>query len=343
MKRIILLTAVLLIAVIGTGCSSKSNVNKSTSTTPQNKSALHTMYVVGDIKDFDDKLAPLAKDIVKSDPNASWWLLGDSGYGEGKEVTDNYEEIAAVIPYESLHMVYGDHDYGTQNPKNFTEQNLENIGASRILNAQENFVYAVDSQKNLQEVLTPTDQSSEKLAWTITGTNDICVETAKIENTGCNNKRYDLFKSSLKENKKVSDCSIAMWHHPIYGVMKDGGNDQVGSSQYGTPLFESSIENGVDIVLNGDHHHFLATKNIDENGKLVSGNSTNAFTREFIVGTGGAPISADNKTPKLDKNAVDSDIRNQIGVLKIVLFEGRAELSFITVKGTQYSTEVTCK
>lgn len=337
--------AAILLAVVLACVACANNPTSSSSTTtsqPPVAKPLLTMYSVGDIDHFDDRLATLAKSIVKDDPTGTWWLLGDAGYGTRSDVTKNYKEIAAVIPRSQTHMIFGDHDYGTQEPTQFTLDNLDATGAHDILGAKDQFDYTIDKAGTLKELKQSESKFARNIEWTIEGINDICVETGTIRNVDCYPSRFETYKKTLESNNALSRCSIAMWHHPTFGVLKNGGSDQVGSEQYGVPLFTNAIDNGVDIILNGDHHHFLSTKNIDKSGHLVAKNSKTPFTREFIVGTGGAPASSNNNTPKLKTNAIDSDIQGKIGVLKLELYHDRAHVSFITTDSVLYTTDINC-
>lgn len=346
MKIFRYLAITLIATILLSACSADEKQSSPTSTTATSvvngEKPLHTMYVVGDIDSFNNRLAPLAKQIVKNDPTGTWWILGDAGYGDEQSVTSNYKAIAEVIPAKQLHVIYGDHDYGTQDPTQFKSENKISTGAESILGAQDSFSYLLDNSGALKQTDSDTSKLLQDISWAIAGTNDICVETGNDPGTDCNPDRLTEFDKALSDNSKLSKCSIAMWHHPVFGIIKDGGNDQKAAAEYGTPLFESAINNDVDIVLNGDHHEFVATKNIDIDGKFVADGSSALFTREFIVGTGGAPLSADAKTPRLMPNAIDSEIRNDIGALKIDLYKGKAELKFLTVKGTKYSTSIDC-
>lgn len=330
------LVCVLLISLaVTTACNSRNIADPNKVKTEKDANVLHTMLVVGDIEDYNNDLKSLAELLLKENPQASFWIMGDAGYGDSESVAKNYDEIAASIPKEKLHMLVGDHDYGTQNEKKFTNKNLINTGSSKTLNSEDEFVYTI----NAMGTLNKKDIDSKDVAWTISGTNDICVEIKDDKNSQCDNSRIEKFNNELAKNNELSSCSVAMWHHPIYGVLKNGGSDHANSETYGKPLFASSINNGVDMVLNGDHHQFLATKPIDIDGKSSKSEKT---LREFIVGSGGAPLSKNNYTPKLKKGAIDADIRNEIGILEIKLFKGSAKLNFFTSDGSKYKTTINC-
>ncbi|MFN8015694.1 MAG: hypothetical protein U0R17_03685 [Acidimicrobiia bacterium] len=334
-KRLIFFLLLCIITL--TACSNTSTKkNSSTTSAPALiSSPIKTIYAVGDIDSFDNNLKAIAEKEIRSNPDSLWLLLGDSGYGNSEQVNQNYKEIIKTIPQNNIRMIYGDHDYGTQDPKDFTESNKLKTGAESLLNAQDNLALGLDDTGKLSKL-----DSSKKYLWTIIGTNDICVEIPDNFLDNCNTKNNSTFIQNLKAAKNSSACTIAAWHHPIYAVLKNGGADQVNSQKYGTELYEQSISYGVDIVLNADHHQFLATKQINVEGKLAEPNEKS--TREFIVGTGGAPVSTDNLIPKLPKNAIDSDLRKIIGVLKIDLYKNKAMLSFISEQKIEYTTSISC-
>lgn len=342
MKKItvVLLTFAIILLIASCADSDNKTVETVPTSSPISK-PLHTMYAVGDIKDFNENLRPLAEKLVDQDPNASWWILGDAGYGEGAEVTGNYEQIVQVLDENViLNSIIGDHDYGTQDPTKFTTENRVATGSEKLLNAKQNFSFGISNSGELIE--TKSAQKASKLSWSLVGSNDICVETGPDLQTECNEKLFEDFKNNIVSSSKRTTCSIAMYHHPVFAVIKDGGNDQEFSEIYGTPYWETAVSNGVDIVLNADHHQFVATKKIGINGKLHLDEMSTPFTRQFIVGTGGAPLSSDRQTPKLAVDAIDKDIRNQVGVLKIDLYSSKAKLSFVTLDGTLYTSQVDC-
>lgn len=341
MRNIQKYIAIALVSVLLISACTNNKVNKKKiSSSKNNPELLTTMLVVGDIDNYNENLKPLAEELIKKNPKSTFWIMGDGGYGDESSVNSNYKEIAASIPKEKLHMLVGDHDYGTQTEQDYTKENLDNTGSAKELNQEDEFLYYINSKGEI--VTTDIDKTvPKKTPWSITGTNDICVETNDLENVDCDKGRIKRFEDSLKTNSKNTSCSIAMWHHPIYASIKNGGMDLTGSLKYGKPLYDASVNNGVDIVINGDHHEFLATKPIDINGKLADPSKTKT-TREFIVGTGGAPLSADKGTPKLSSDAIDAEIKNKIGILQIDIYKNIAILNFVTADGSQYKTNVSC-
>ena len=341
MKRKSLLIVVVVLLLVSACSSQESTTLETIATAKPEAEPLATTFAVGDIDKFNQNLSPIVKQLVEDYPDSYWWLLGDAGYGSRAEVRKNYSEITSVIPKGYIRMIYGDHDYGTQNPNKFTKENLVKTGAGEILSAQDTFMDTINNFGDLTVGFLPKEQTLQIATWKIVGINDICVETDTIENVDCDAQRFKDFEFFLKIPSQTKTCNIAMWHHPVFGVVKNGGNDEPGGEKYGTPLHEAALENGVDIILNGDHHHFLATKPIDINGELVADPNTPS-ARQFIVGTGGASYSLDLGTPRLPKEAIDSQIDGTVGVLKLELFTDYAQVTFISAKGPLYTTRVDC-
>jgi hypothetical protein len=75
-------------------------------------------------------------------------------------------------------------------------------------------------------------------------------------------------------------CEIVAWHHPRFSSGVEGTD-----RTFVAPWFETAYEHGVDVVLNAHHHQYERFAPQDPVGVPV----TNGV-REFVVGTGGAPL-----------------------------------------------------
>ena len=77
----------------------------------------------------------------------------------------------------------------------------------------------------------------------------------------------------------ASRCAIAIWHHPRFS------SGEHGSQTSSAPLWEAVVRAGVDIVVSGHDHDY--ERFAPQDG---SGAASDAGTREFVVGTGGAGL-----------------------------------------------------
>ena len=77
-------------------------------------------------------------------------------------------------------------------------------------------------------------------------------------------------------------CEIVAWHHPRFSSGRDGGR-----ATFVTPWVETAYANGVDVILNAHHHHYERFAPQDPEGSPGG-----EGVREFVVGTGGAPLEA---------------------------------------------------
>jgi len=129
-------------------------------------------------------------------------------------------------------------------------------------------------------------------------------------------------KAELANNPR--GCTLAIWHHPVFS-----------SSIFPTEstrmrhALRLLYEAGVDIVINGDAHHYERFNLQDWSGRA---DPQHGF-REFIVGTGGASL---NKTGTPWRN---SQVRESgtWGVIKLVLRPGSYHWDFVPVKGRTFT------
>jgi calcineurin-like phosphoesterase family protein len=87
------------------------------------------------------------------------------------------------------------------------------------------------------------------------------------------------------ESNKLSDtarCTLAYWHHPLFT-----SGPSAGSNALMRPTWQVLYEFGVDVVVNGHDHLYERFDWMDPTGRR---DSPNAGIRQYIVGTGGAPL-----------------------------------------------------
>jgi hypothetical protein len=116
-------------------------------------------------------------------------------------------------------------------------------------------------------------------------------------------------------------CTAAYWHRPRFSSGPHGDNVDM------QVLWETLYENGVDLVISGHDHLYERFAPQDAVGRHdpVRG------MRQFVVGTGGAPVySPSGFRPNSEA------LGSSWGVLKLTLLAGRYEWEFIPVAGASY-------
>lgn len=122
-------------------------------------------------------------------------------------------------------------------------------------------------------------------------------------------------------------CSIAYWHHPLFTSGPNGNNPRM--REFWRMLYES----GVDVVVTGHDHDYerFAPQDPDGGFDPVRG------IRQFIVGTGGAPLY------NFVTVRANSEVRmSTYGVLKLTLQADSYQWEFIPVSGAGDSGSASC-
>jgi hypothetical protein len=118
-------------------------------------------------------------------------------------------------------------------------------------------------------------------------------------------------------------CSLAYWHHPRFSSGEHGSDDRY------TDFWEILSEHGADVVLNGHDHDY---ERFDLQNALGEIDSTHGL-REFVVGTGGAPLRAFDTTER------NSLVRQSSahGVLRLTLHATSYDWRFEPVSGASFT------
>jgi hypothetical protein len=116
-------------------------------------------------------------------------------------------------------------------------------------------------------------------------------------------------------------CIAAIWHTPRFSSV-------YGNNSSTKHFWEALYDAGADIVINGHHHAYerYALQN-------PSGKADSKGIRQFLVGTGGAPLSKNFKSIQ-----PNSQVRNArtYGVLKLSLSSSGYDFDFIPVAGSSF-------
>ena len=116
-------------------------------------------------------------------------------------------------------------------------------------------------------------------------------------------------------------CTAVIWHRPLFSSGKIGDNPDM------RPLWRTLYEFHVDLVINGHDHLYERFAPQDPDGQVDAVHGI----REFIVGTGGAPLSG------LRSVHPNSEARMTVwGVAKFTLGPGVFQWQFIPADDTDF-------
>jgi hypothetical protein len=140
---------------------------------------------------------------------------------------------------------------------------------------------------------------------------------------GPSHEQYQWLKRDLDENKsRVSRCNLAYWHHPLFTSGPSGGSNGLMRD-----VWQLLFEYGFDVVINGHDHFYERFEMQDQNARR----DTQLGIREYIVGTGGAPLY------EVGPSTLNSVFKlKAYGVLKLTLRDVSYDSVFIEA-GTEMS------
>ena len=116
-------------------------------------------------------------------------------------------------------------------------------------------------------------------------------------------------------------CTIAYWHTPLFSSGPHGGTAGV------KPLWQALYDAGAEIVVNGHDHDYERFAPMTPAGKKDAARGI----REFVVGTGGAPLYPFIRKPR------NSEARGlAYGVVKLTLRPGSYDWEFLPVAGATF-------
>jgi hypothetical protein len=120
-------------------------------------------------------------------------------------------------------------------------------------------------------------------------------------------------RNELSSNR--TQCTLAYWHRPLFSSGPNLNNDDV------RPFWNTLMEFGADVVLNGHDHMYERFAPQDADGRPSA-----AGIREFIAGTGGAHLY----TPITSRP--NSEVRGSAyGILVLTLTNGSYSSDFASV------------
>lgn len=133
---------------------------------------------------------------------------------------------------------------------------------------------------------------------------------------GQGSAQLEWLRADLRENP--ARCTAAIWHHPVFSSGRNGPQTVMRD------VWRLLQESGADLVINGHDHLYERFARLDAVGRPDAG----AGMREFIAGTGGAPL--------YEFHGISPGSEARIaawGVLKLTLYTSGYAWEFVSVQG----------
>lgn len=128
-------------------------------------------------------------------------------------------------------------------------------------------------------------------------------------------EQYEFVRATLANTRPL--CTMAVWHHPLFSSGPNGPNN------FMRDLFRLLYDQDADVVVAGHDHLYERFGKQD-----VDGRSDARGLRQFIVGTGGAPLY------DFQRQEPNSQARHRVhGVLRLTLMPSSYQWAFVDVAG----------
>src|SRR5215510_7464920 len=133
-------------------------------------------------------------------------------------------------------------------------------------------------------------------------------------------QQYVWLRNELAANP--TRCALAYFHTPVFGSGANGSNTQMQA------VWALLQESGIEVIVSGHNHSYERFAPQDSNGRLDP-----RGIREFVVGTGGAPLTGFRSV------VANSEVRdsNAWGVLKLTLRPDAYDWQFVPIAGQSFS------
>jgi hypothetical protein len=245
-------------------------------------------------------------------PNAVL-VLGDNQYDSGSlaEYTGSYQLSWGQDFNSIVHPIPGNHEYGTSGAGGYFQYFGQAIGGTNNApNGDYSFNISVPGGTSWHIIALNSDCSGDSSCADQSGGTTWANQNAWLQN--------DL-------NSETSNCTLAMWHHPLFSAGWSTGSP--GVQQLWNELYAAHA----DIVLNGHDHLYEQYAQQNSSG----GFDANGI-REFVVGTGGESLNGiinpnDVGYPNLENS------QSAYGVLKLRLHAGSYDWAFVNTSGQTMS------
>ena len=137
--------------------------------------------------------------------------------------------------------------------------------------------------------------------------------------SGQGSPQMDWLSEELATNRIA--CTAVYWHRPLFSSGRHGDNPDMRD------VWRTLYANNVDLIINGHDHNYERFAPQDPDGRPDPARGI----REFIVGTGGAPLYA---FPNIHGN---SEARGSVwGVAVFTLASGGYQYEFVPVAGESF-------
>ncbi len=156
-------------------------------------------------------------------------------------------------------------------------------------------------------------------AWHIVVLNSNCSESG-VGGCGVGSEQERWLRADLARN--LRSCILAYWHHPRFTSTNPGSDPKM------QPFWQALYDYGAELVLNGHTHNYEHFAPQDPRGT-----ATPNGIREFIVGTGGAPLHRFNSPIANSVKRTDTTF----GVLKLTLHPTSYDWEFVPVAGQTFA------
>ncbi|MEA2677897.1 MAG: acid phosphatase type 7 [Chloroflexota bacterium] len=296
-----LFTALLLALVVSATALAAVPVALDTAPTAFGATAPVTLVGAGDIAvcgsiTSDTRTAQLVQDILLADATASAFTLGDNVYPDGSSnwFSSCYEPTWGAFKART-HPVPGNHDY-YNNP-----------------NGEGYFGY-------FGALAGPTGRGWYRYdagAWRVYALSSECIRGSR-----CYIRQYRWLRADLVNNPH--QCVLAMWHRPRFSTGEHGSSTRMA------PVFDLLYDHGAEIVLSGHDHNYERFAPTAPNGNP---DPTNGL-RQWVVGTGGAPIRPFEADALPITESRDSTAH---GVLRLDLYAGGYDWQFMTTSNNPFT------
>lgn len=154
-------------------------------------------------------------------------------------------------------------------------------------------------------------------AWRVIALNTNCAE---IGGCGEGSAQIAWLEAELAANP--NQCTLAYGHHPHFSSGEHGDEANLAT------MWDVLDRSGVDVILGGHDHTYERFAPQD-----AWGNADPEGIRQFVVGTGGAPLY-DVGPPHPNSEASSGEA---FGVLKLTLWDDRYAWQFVSVEGQVFS------
>jgi predicted phosphodiesterase len=150
-------------------------------------------------------------------------------------------------------------------------------------------------------------------AWHVVGLNSNVA-------AGPGSPQYEWLKADLAAS--TAACTVAMWHHPLFSSGPHGTSPQMRD------VWRLLQQEGADVVLTGHDHDYERFAPQDADGRADP-----RGIREFVVGTGGAPLY--DKASAAPNSEISE--HRTFGVLRLTLKASGYTWQFVPIDGQVFS------